>query len=453
MLPVGIAATWIAFAAGAAALVTSLVVGGDVVGPVFAALALGVTGTVQLWSIRHLEGDPRSARFFGLSSALAAALTLTAAAQDAVILAVGWLGTSAAVVGLIAVGGRTTQTRTALRRVLVSFAIGDTALVGGALIVTAAGGSSLSTLPSIDGVPALAAGALLGVAAIARAASVPLHGWLPATLAAPTPVSAILHAGVVNAGALLLLRFAPLDAWTTPVVVGVAGGLTVVIAGTAMTTRPDIKGRLVHSTAAQMGFMLLACAIGAWPLAVLHVVGHALYKSYRFLAAGSALLGDPAAPRAQDADAPVIRAAVASAAAAIVVVIALATDSFAHPGGALIPFIAATVWVGVWAATGGRGRAPWVIAAGVTAVASGYVVLWSAAEHAFPVGLGAAASPWLAVGVFVAALLAGLAVSPAAPTAVRDYAYGAASGWSAPPAPPSPSALLTEPLEYERSPR
>lgn len=384
---------------------------------------------------------------------MAAALTVTAAAQVAVTLAIGWVAASAAVIALITLGGRTLQTRVALRRTLIAFGIGDVALVAAVVIVTAAPGAALTDLAAVDAAAALVVGVLIAIAAITRAASVPLHGWLPATLAAPTPVSAILHAGFVNAGALLLVRFAPLDAWITPVIVGVAGGLTVVIAGAATLTRPDIKGRLVHSTAAQMGFMLLACAIGAWPLAILHVVGHALYKSYRFLAAGSALVGETSPPQAQDADTRIVRGAAASAGAAIVVVIALATDSFLHPGGALIPFIAATVWIGVWAATRGRGSSRWVIAAGVTGVASGYVVMWSAAEHASAVGLGAAASPWLAVGVFVAALLAGLAVSPAAPTAIRDYAYGAASGWSTPPAPPSPSALLAEPLEYERSPR
>lgn len=453
MRSASVAATWIAFALAAASLVLAAAYAGDVVGSIFATLALGVTGTVQLWSIRHLEGDPRATRFFALSSVLAAALTVTAAAPNAIVLAIGWVVASGAMIALITLGGRTAQARVALRRSLIAFGIGDVALVAAVVIVTAGPVTALSDLAAVDAAPALVVGVLIAIAAITRAASVPLHGWLPATLAAPTPVSAILHAGFVNAGALLLLRFAPLGAWTTPIIVGIAGGLTVVIAGSAMLTRPDVKGRLVHSTAAQMGFMLLACAIGAWPLALLHVVGHALYKSYRFLAAGSALLGEPSPSRAPDADTRVLRSGVASAAAAIVVVIALIADSFSHPGGALVPFIAATVWIGVWAATGGRGSSRWVIAAGVTSVASGYVLLWAAVENAFPLALGAAATPWLAVCVFVTAVLAGLAVSPAAPTAIRDYAYGAASGWATSPAPPSHAASLTEPVEYERSPR
>lgn len=456
MLTLGLGLTGMAFAFAAAALVAALLGGGDLVGAVFATLALAVTGIVQAWSVRHLEGDPRGGRFFTLTSALAGALTLTAAAQDLPTLLVGWLAASALVVGLITLGGTTPAGRTAVRRTLASFGIGDLALLVAALIALGSAGPSLRDLSTLDPATALWVGALVAIAAITRAASVPLHGWLPATLAAPTPVSAILHAGFVNAGALLLLRFAPLDAWSAPLLVAIAGGTTVVIAGSAMLTRPDIKGRLVHSTAAQMGFMLLACAIGAWALAILHVVGHALYKSSRFLAAGSALRGEPAPPIAHSASVtPAVRTVAATTGSGITVTVAVLAGSLLHAGAALIPFIAATVWVGVWVAMGGRGRFRWVLAAALTVLASVYVLLWAAVEHTYPLVPSAAVSPWAAVAVFIAAVLAGLAVSPVSRGAVRDYAYGIASGWARPPvpAPDSRTALLPEPLEYERSPR
>ncbi len=120
---------------------------------------------------------------------------------------------------------------------------------------------------------------------MARAGSFPLHGWLPATAATTTPVSALLHAGFVNAGALLLLRYAAVPSAVGPWVVAVAGAITMIVATLAMLTRPDVKGRLVQSTAAQMGFPALGLRLGAFGVALVHAIGHALYKASLFLGA------------------------------------------------------------------------------------------------------------------------------------------------------------------------
>lgn len=456
-----VAVTWTGAALSAIAMVQAVATGGDVFGTVVATLALTVTGTVQLWSRRHLEGDPRQRRFLALSSLLAAALVLTAGAESAPLFAVGWIATSAVVIGLLTLGGPTPQTGVALRRTAATFGLADVALLLAVIVLSTRAGAQFADAAALDSGTAALVGTLVAVAAIARAGAAPLHGWLPSTLAAPTPVSALLHAGVVNAGALLLVRFAPLDAVAAPLIVGIAGGLTVAIAGTAMLTRPDIKGRLVQSTAAQMGFMLIACAIGAYALALVHVVGHALYKSSRFLGAGSALAAEHrrASAPSRAADVTVsrrTRAATASIASGAVVAVAIAAGSLSHPGAALLPFIAATVWVGVWQSLGSRSRARGALAVTLTAIAGGYVVLWAALETAYPLTAAAPAPAWLPLATFALALSTAVAVTPLSPRAVRDTAYAAASAWARPPIPAhrardlAPSAA---PLEYRRTPR
>jgi NAD(P)H-quinone oxidoreductase subunit 5 len=119
-----------------------------------------------------------------------------------------------------------------------------------------------------------------------------VHQWLPSTIAAPTPVSALLHAGVVNGAGMLLVRLAPVfgsSAVATHVAFA-AGAVTACYATTVMLVRSDVKGNLAWSTAGQMGFMTVQVAIGAFPAALLHIIGHGMYKAALFLRAGSAVM-------------------------------------------------------------------------------------------------------------------------------------------------------------------
>ena len=134
-----------------------------------------------------------------------------------------------------------------------------------------------------------ASAVLLVMAVVLRTALLPVHGWLIQVMEAPTPVSALLHAGVVNLGGFVLIRFAPLLEHATPARwILVALGLgTAVLAGLVMLTRISVKVRLAWSTVAQMGFMVLECGLGLYTLAALHLVGHSLYKAHAFLSASS----------------------------------------------------------------------------------------------------------------------------------------------------------------------
>ena len=129
----------------------------------------------------------------------------------------------------------------------------------------------------------------LVLAVILRTALLPVHGWLIQVMEAPTPVSALLHAGVVNLGGFVLIRFAPLlEQATAARALLIAFGLgTAVLAGLVMLTRISVKVRLAWSTVAQMGFMVLECGLGLYTLAALHLIGHSLYKAHAFLSASS----------------------------------------------------------------------------------------------------------------------------------------------------------------------
>src|SRR5699024_465535 len=129
------------------------------------------------------------------------------------------------------------------------------------------------------------------LAVIARTALMPVHGWLTQVMEAPTPVSALLHAGVVNLGGYVLVFFAPLLAVsiTARWLLVVFGRVSAVVGGLVLLTRVSQKVHLAWATIAQMGFMLLECGLGLYLLAALHLLGHSLYKAHNFLAASMAV--------------------------------------------------------------------------------------------------------------------------------------------------------------------
>ncbi len=133
------------------------------------------------------------------------------------------------------------------------------------------------------------AAALIVVSAILKSAQFPTHGWLIQVMEAPTPVSALLHAGIIYTGAFLVLRASPLMAhvdWAGDVLAGV-GLVSIVVASLTMMTMTNIKGALAYSTCAQMGFMLMECGLGLYSIAVLHIIAHSVYKAHAFLSSGS----------------------------------------------------------------------------------------------------------------------------------------------------------------------
>jgi len=129
---------------------------------------------------------------------------------------------------------------------------------------------------------------IIALVALIKCAQLPLHGWLIQVVESPTPVSSLLHAGVINMGGYLLVLFAPLfdQSWLARCLVLVIAGLSTVLASLIMTTRISIKVRLAWSTTAQMGLMLCECALGLYSLAMLHLLAHSCYKAHAFLSSG-----------------------------------------------------------------------------------------------------------------------------------------------------------------------
>lgn len=183
--------------------------------------------------------------------------------------------------------------------------------------------------------PGTVASLLLVAAAIIRAAGVPAHSWLLDALRAPTPVSAALHGGVVNGGAILLiLQWPALAAGAAPLIVAaVFGALAIVVGGAGLAARPDIKGKLVLSTVAQLGFTMLCIGLGLWAAALLHLVAHGWYKSARFLASGDGVDRRAAARRAPAPARPLLPPRVGAALGALAAALAVTTGVLvAYPG-------------------------------------------------------------------------------------------------------------------------
>ncbi|MBS0376259.1 MAG: NADH-quinone oxidoreductase subunit L [Proteobacteria bacterium] len=136
-----------------------------------------------------------------------------------------------------------------------------------------------------------AAAVLLALGAIVKSAQLPLHGWLIQVMEAPTPVSALLHAGIVNLGGFVMIRLAALVSQVpaAQALLVIVGSLTAALAGLVMMTRISVKVRLAWSTCSQMGFMLMECGLGLYDLALLHLIAHSLYKAFAFLTAGEAV--------------------------------------------------------------------------------------------------------------------------------------------------------------------
>jgi NADH:ubiquinone oxidoreductase subunit 5 (subunit L)/multisubunit Na+/H+ antiporter MnhA subunit len=261
-------------------------------------LTAGVGATVASYAGRALAGDPRQKHWHTWTTVLVAATSTTALAGSGPILITGWVMTTVSVVALVGHHSHWIETRRARRRVAAALLVGDGALIAGLALAALTVGNIDFRRPEVSGAdlssqgwPLTVVAVLLVVAAISRSALVPLHRWLPSTLAAPTPVSALLHAGVVNGAGVLLIKTAPItgaSAWAMGILLA-AGAATAILATGVMIVRADVKGKLAWSTAGQMGFMTVQLAVGAFGAAIFHIVGHAMYKASLFLGSGSAV--------------------------------------------------------------------------------------------------------------------------------------------------------------------
>ena len=256
-----------------------------------------ISWVVARYSRTYLDGERRQGMFTGWLCMTLASVLLLVTAGNLVQLVVAWIATSLFLHRLLLFYPDRLQAQRAARKKFVTARLGDIALIGAAILLTIGYGTTdIATILSAarggegHGI-AIAAAALLALAAMLKSAQFPTHGWLTEVMETPTPVSALLHAGVINAGGFLLIRFADVMLLAPGVlaVLVMVGGFTAIFGGMVMLTQPAVKTSLAWSTVAQMGFMMLQCGLALFPLALLHIVAHSLYKAHAFLASGGAV--------------------------------------------------------------------------------------------------------------------------------------------------------------------
>lgn len=259
-------------------------------------LTLFVAAIVATFSLRYMRADGRSPSFFLTLGGLVASVLTFLFAGNLVLLAAAWCASGVLLARLIGHHHAWDEAAAAARRTRRAFLIGDAALLGALGLIGWQVGSVQfdSVLAGAAALPpalSTAAALLLVVAAAARCALPPFSGWLLSSMTAPTPVSALMHAGLVNAGGFLLIRFAPVLeaaplARTAAIVIGLSGAIYGI---GIMMVRPDVKRALAGSTVSQMGFMIMSCGLGAYAAALWHIIAHGLFKAWLFLGSGSTL--------------------------------------------------------------------------------------------------------------------------------------------------------------------
>ena len=275
-------------------------------------LVTGVSSLVHVFSSRYMQADPRYARFFAVIALFTSAMITLVMSANLLMLFMFWEIMGLCSYLLISHWSRLRSACDAATKAFLVNAVADIGLAFGIYLTWATFGTldiqailaaapdyavqTVNLLGSLGldwHVPILSVIALLlFVGPIGKSAQIPLHVWLPFAMEAPTPVSALIHAAtMVKAGVYLLIRMGPLYllAPDIMIVVAIIGGLTALFAGVVALTQFDIKRILAYSTISQLGFMVMACGVGAYGAAIFHLLTHGAMKSFLFLSAGSAL--------------------------------------------------------------------------------------------------------------------------------------------------------------------
>jgi len=264
------------------------------------AVTLFISTIVTAFSDRYLSGDTTRASFLRRISIISSAASLLIASNNLILASFCWAALSLALSATIRLyPSKTKAADIVLRHHLASDVL---LFVAVALCISHSGVVRFSDLPDtirILSLPlfesswsvGLVVTALLVVSFGIKSALFPFHRWLFATLEAPTPLSGLLHAGVVNVSAIMAWRFMPLMQEYSAVLLiwGIWSGISAILGTLSMAAQPDVKRKLAYSTVGQMGFMSLQCATGAVSAALFHLVAHGLFKCHLFLQSGSAV--------------------------------------------------------------------------------------------------------------------------------------------------------------------
>ena len=275
-------------------------------------LVTGVSGVVHVYSSRYMLGESRYNRFFAVIALFTSSMISLVMSGNLLMLLISWEVMGICSYMLISHAAERPSACRAATKAFIVNALADIGLTFGIILTFLAFGTlDIQTiLAQAEGMQSNTINILgwigldfyidplslipffLFMGAMGKSAQLPFHVWLPLAMEAPSPVSALIHAAtMVNAGPFLLVRLSPLiilspSAMTFITIIGIT---TAIFAGMVSLTQSDIKKILAYSTISQIGFMVMACGLGAFAVAIFHLLAHGCYKAFFFLSTGNAL--------------------------------------------------------------------------------------------------------------------------------------------------------------------
>lgn len=273
----------------------------DVISILMFAMIAVIAFVVMRFSLNYLDGDARQGRFLGRLSATIACVQMLVLAGNLGLLLIAWILTSHSLHRLLVFYKERPGAVIAARKKFIAARLGDASLLAAVTLLYFQFGtgnmevifqeikSSFSS--GMIPIELEMAAIMLALAAIVKSAQFPTHGWLIEVMETPTPVSALLHAGLLNAGPFLIIRMAYVMEVTTfaSILIIAVGGFTALFASLSFLTQTSVKTALGYSSVAHMGFSLMVCGLGVFPAAMLHLVAHSFYKAHSFLSSGSVI--------------------------------------------------------------------------------------------------------------------------------------------------------------------
>ncbi len=273
---------------------------------------------IHVFAVGYMHGDTGFYRFFAFLNLFMFAMLTLVLADNFVLMFVGWEGVGLCSYLLIGYYFDKDEAANAAKKAFITNRIGDWGFVLGIMLtffitgsvsffanpITGATQTALSfftnqpvdpfTAGAIFAGGATSIAVLLFIGAAGKSAQIPLYVWLPDAMAGPTPVSALIHAAtMVTAGVYMIVRCSEIfvHAPTAMFIVAIIGAATALFAATIGLAQNDIKKVLAYSTISQLGYMFLACGVGAFVAAIFHVITHAFFKALLFLGSGSVIHG------------------------------------------------------------------------------------------------------------------------------------------------------------------
>lgn len=257
----------------------------------------GVGFLIHVYSIGYMHGEEGFTRFFTYMNLFMVSMLLLVMGNNYVVLFIGWEGVGLCSYLLIGYYYERVSAGKAATKAFVVNRIGDAGFLLAIFLIFSHFGTLdyapvMANASTLSTELATAISLCLFVGAIGKSAQLPLYTWLPDAMEGPTPVSALIHAAtMVTAGVYMVVRnhvlfdMAPIALAT----VGIIGGITALFAATIGLVQNDIKRVLAYSTVSQLGYMFLACGVGAYTAAIFHLMTHAFFKALLFLSAGSVI--------------------------------------------------------------------------------------------------------------------------------------------------------------------